>query len=136
MKLIIDKTVEFYPTKEKFIDSIAIGKPYAVYFEVNEDTAYFYALSMTKDKQETLDALHIYNVKNVTDSNIKSTVKIDWSEDYRYAILFINDYAHAIFDFMDKQGYNRIGFPPGASTTGWSKKSREWNQSILNLFRK
>jgi len=103
---------------------------YAVVFEDDEDTGYFYAVSMVDSDFRILDAMHIYNVKNVADRNKPSRVTIAWSEDGMKAALLINDYAHAIFNFEEKQGYCRTNFPtPG---TGW--KGHEWSDEALALF--
>jgi hypothetical protein len=135
MKLIVDKKIDFFPSVATVVDSIAGGNNYGVVFEIDDATAYFYAVYVSKDSQNIVDALHIYNTKNVTDNDIQSTLKIDWSENFRYAVLFINEYAHAIFDFKEKQGYCRTAFPQGVSQSGWSKKDKTWNDSILDLFR-
>ena len=46
-----------------------------------------------------LDALHIYNVKDVVNTNDECLVKILWTEDKTKAILSINNYYHALLDF-------------------------------------
>ncbi|MNR21138.1 hypothetical protein D3C85_1380210 [compost metagenome] len=65
-----------------------------------------------------MDALHIYNVADVTDKDIPSTVKILWTEDLNKAFLSINNYYHAVFDFQNKAGYSRTGFP--SSNDKWT----------------
>ncbi|MCO8161830.1 DUF2251 domain-containing protein [Pseudomonas sp. 21LCFQ010] len=107
--------------------------PYVVVFEDDEDTGYFYALDTSADGNPIQDALHIYNVSNVSDRNQPSAVKIGWSTDHRKAVLLINDYPHAIFDFDSKQGYCRSGFPEPAGN-GWSQKGHDWDDEALNLF--
>ncbi|MBQ4025914.1 MAG: DUF2251 domain-containing protein [Treponema sp.] len=139
MKLIVDIEDEFIPSKEYFLDSVDKKKKYGVVFEVDEETAYFYAVKMIKGTPNTdgiLDACHIYNVKDLKDGNTISTIKIDWSDNYKYALLFINEYVHAIFDFKHKQGYCRTGFPKLENKeSGWSKKNKLLDEKLLEQFR-
>jgi len=81
-----------------------------------------------------VDALHIYNVTNVTDRHIPSTVQIVWSSDDLKALLLINRYPHAAFDFSTKRGYCRTGFPP-PTHTGWTQHSHEWDDKVVEMFR-
>lgn len=106
---------------------------YVVVFEDDEDTGYFYALDTRADGNPIQDALHIYNVNDVSDRSEPSVVQIGWSLDHRKAVLLINDYPHAIFDFDSKQGYCRNGFPEPADN-GWSQNGHDWDEKALNLF--
>lgn len=107
--LIIYKEQTFKVGQDTFIDSTAENNN-AVAFEDNEETGYFYAIDR-KNNLDILDALHIYNVADVTDKDKPSTVKILWTEDLNKAFLSINNYYHAVFDFQNKAGYCRTGFP-------------------------
>lgn len=60
-------------------------------------------------------------------------VKIAWSEDHRKALLLINDYPHAVFDFEARQGHSRTGFPLPMDN-GWSHAGQEWDDSALRHF--
>jgi hypothetical protein len=102
-------------------------------FEDDGETGYFYGLDTTKKDSPILDALQIYNVKNITDRNIPSTVQIVWSADGLKSALLINKYPHAIFDFQVKRGYCRTGFPPPAKT--WSSQGHEWDDKAQDLFK-
>ena len=139
MNLIVDIEDEFIPSKEYFLDSVDKKKKYGVVFEVNDETAYFYAVKMIKGISNTdgiLDACHIYNVKDLKDGDTISTIKIDWSANYQYALLFINEYVHAIFDFKHKQGYCRTGFPKLENKeSGWSKKDKFLDEKLLEQFK-
>ncbi|MBD8493364.1 DUF2251 domain-containing protein [Pseudomonas syringae] len=115
------------------IDAPAQQGPFCVTFEDDEDTGYFYALDMRDDESPVRDALHIYNVDDVSDRITPSTVKIGWSMDHAKAVLLINDQPHAVFDFQAGQGYCRTGFPPPASS-GWSVNGHDWNDAALELF--
>lgn len=81
--------------------------PYGVVFEDDGDTGYFYAAS----KDGILDALHIYNVEDVSDKHIPNHVLILWDDACTIAALCINDYIHAVYDFVAQAGYCRNGFP-------------------------
>ena len=63
-----------------------------------------------------LDSLHIYDVASIVDKHISSNIKILWTEDQLKAILSINNYYHAVFDFERRAGYCRNGFPESNST--------------------
>jgi len=77
--------------------------------------------------------MHIYDVKNIKDNNIESELKIGCSPSREQAILMINDYPHAIFDFKNKNGCCRSNFP--APNGSWSKSGHEWNDELLKYFK-
>jgi len=107
--LIIYEEQTFTVGQDTFVDSTADNNN-AVVFEDNEETGYFYAVDRTAGLN-ILDALHIYNVSDVIDRHKPSTLKILWTEDLTKAFLSINNYYHAVFDFKNKAGYCRNGFP-------------------------
>ena len=122
---------------------ITVGKPviveaespsrrYCVVFEDDGDTGYLYAVEVGRSEQSILDAMHIYNVHNVTDRHKPSTIRIGWSRDGLKALLTINDYPHAVFDFQSQNGYCRTGFPP--SNESWSLNGHAWSDEALALF--
>jgi hypothetical protein len=106
-----------------------IGR-YEAVFEDDGDTGYFYALDLEKENNPIVDALHIYNVKSVTDRDKPSQLHIIWSVDGMKAALFINSYPHAIYNFAENSGCCRTGFPPPFDPTD----SHEWNESQLEHF--
>jgi hypothetical protein len=123
---------------------ISVGKPvvingrspitmFAVVFEDDGTTGYFYGLDASNNDSPVLDALHIYNVANISDRNIPSKVQILWSADGLKSALLINDYPHAVFDFQAKRGYCRTGFPPPSNS--WSANGHNWNDSAMELFK-
>ena len=115
------------------IDSVAPGSSFAVVFEDDGDTGYFYGLDRSRDETPIVDALHIYNVASVVDKDKPSEVEIAWSSDSKKAFLFINRYPHAALDFEAKRGYCRSGFP--APSAGWAKHSHEWSDDVLELLK-
>ena len=104
---------------------------FSVVFEDDGDTGFFYALDYSDKLQPIQEAMHIYNVKAVTDKNNPSVVRIAWSADGTKAGLWINDYPHAVFDFAAKRGYCRSNFPkPGK----WKKQDFSWSDEVLKYF--
>ena len=123
---------------------IHVGKPvtiecaspstqYAVVFEDDGRTGYFYGLDTRQHEDPICDALHIYNVQSVTDRAQPSTVQIVWSADGLKAALVINRYPHAVFDFAARRGYCRDNFPP--PDPHWTKYGHEWHDSAIALFK-
>lgn len=128
-KLIIYNQQIFEIGEDTFIDSTAENDN-AVAFEDNGETGYFYALDRSNDNLKILDGVHIYNVENVIDRDKPSTVKILWTEDLTKALLSINNYYHALFDFQNQAGYCRNGFPESSS---WAMvKERKLTDSLIN----
>lgn len=125
--------------------AISVGQPtvihgaapqgtYAVVFEDNGETGYFYAVDASKQDQTIRDSLHIYDVAGVTDRNQPSVIEIGWAKDNQKAVLLINGYPHAIFDFAAKQGYCRTGFPEPAAGSEWGSEGHAWRESAVELF--
>jgi hypothetical protein len=133
-KLYIYSEQTFTVGEDTFIDSTAENDQ-AVYFEDNEETGYFYAVDRSAGGVEILDALHIYDVANVVDRQIPSTLKILWTEDESKAFLSINGYYHAVFDFKNRAGYCRNGFPE--TRRNWAKvKERTLTDELLQALAK
>lgn len=103
-------------------------------FEDDTDTGYFYALDTSTNENPIQDALHIYNVANVTDNEKPSLIKIGWSQDNKKVALLINGYPHAVFDFEAKRAYCRTGFPPAPKGTPWGLHGHDWHDAAVELF--
>jgi len=117
---------------ETVLESASPKNAFMVVFEDDGTTGYFYGLDRDIKENPILDALHIYNSDNVTDKHLPSVAQIVWSGDGNKALLLINDYPHAAFDFEAKRGYCRNNFPP--PNKKWTKHSREWTDDVLSLF--
>lgn len=128
--LLIEKP--FTPGEEIFVESKSSENNYAVVFEDDTDTGYFYALELAPDtgEQRILDALHIYNVEEVTEKEKPWNLKIIWSRDWLKCALVINAHCHAIFDFENQGGYNLNEFPP--PNTIWTKSDRKLTNALIN----
>lgn len=107
---------------------------FSVVFEDDGETGYFYALDMALEGNPICDALHIYTVENVADRHLPSTLEIGWSDDRKKAMLIINDFPHAVFDFVAKRGYCRSAFPPPSPEGIWSLQGHAWEDAVLSLF--
>ena len=126
--LIIYEEQELKVGEDTFIESTAENDN-AVVFEDNGETGYFYALDRRNYALKMLDGVHIYDVANVTDRHQPSTLKILWTQDLTKAFLSINNHYHAAFDFQNRAGYCRNGFPGNSS---WAKvKERTLTDSLL-----
>jgi hypothetical protein len=98
-------------TPDTFLESTAAAGERSVIFEDDGTTGYFCAVRPGAEL-EILDALHVYDVANVTDRQIPVTVQIFWDETESAAVLLINGYGHALYDFQRSAGFCRNAFPP------------------------
>jgi hypothetical protein len=127
----------FNPGQEYYLASHSPSAPYSAFFEDDGETGYFYAWEQGQNGDgRILDTVHIYNVASVVDRERDSRAEISWSIDGMKAMLSINGYPHAAFDFDAKRGYGRTNFPnfPHKSADGWRKESHEWDDGVMNLF--
>ena len=122
---------EFQPGQPATVMGPSPSTPYSAVFEDDGDTAYFCGLDTRQAEQPILDALHIYNGRDITDKTKPSIAQVVWSAAGLRVALFINDYPHAAFDFV-KRGYCRTGFPPPAAT--FSAEGHDWSDEILRFF--
>ena len=106
------------------------GKFSAV-FEDDGETGYFYALDLQR-AEPIVDAVAIYSTEGVADGDRPSVLQIAWSTDGTKALLLINSFPHAVFDFEQQRGYCRTGFPPPVGE--WSNAGHDWSDDALKLF--
>ena len=102
-------------TPDTVVESTARGGEQSVVFEDDGTTGYFYAVQSGVE-MEILDALHVYDVANVVDRHIPVKVQVVWDESWSAAVLLINGYGHALYDFQRSAGFCRNAFP--AATNG------------------
>jgi hypothetical protein len=107
--------------------------PFGIVFEDDGITGYLYGLDFSREGNPIVDALHIYNVAQVTDRDKPSLVQLVWSRDGLKAALMINKSPHAIFDFEARRGYCRTGFPP--PSRNWTEFDHCWHDQAVELFR-
>jgi hypothetical protein len=120
--------------------TITVGEPvvieaagpvdtFAVVFEDDGETGYFYSVDVSGDDLRILDALHIYTVVDVSDREIPSTIKLVWDTAGARAVLLVNDRAHAVFDFEARRGYCRDDYPEPPIGSDWERP--EWSDLVL-----
>ena len=102
--MIVSPPQEFNVGQEEFFGYNSPNEfvAYGVVFEDDGNTGYFYAINKEKGGMDILDALHVYNVKDVVDKERISNAEFVWSEDGLRAALLVNGYCHAIFDFEQR----------------------------------
>lgn len=123
---------KFYPGRTTFVESQSHATPFAAVFEDGGTTGYFYGQDSSAEGNPILDALHIYNVQNVSDGDIESELRIVWSADGAKVALLINGYPHAVFDFIAERAYCRTGLPPPSER--WSAQGHGWDDQALQFF--
>ncbi len=104
---------------------------FGVVFEDDGQTAYFYATDNVRTDQPILNAKHIYNVDSVDDRYKPSTLQVAWSDDGLKAVVVINRFPHAVYDFEARRGYCRTNFPK--PDKGWT--GHAWDDPAISLFR-
>jgi hypothetical protein len=98
-------------TPDTVVESTAVGGERSAIFEDDGTTGYFYAVRPGAEL-EILDALHVYDVASVADRRIPVKVQLVWDEAWTAAVLLINGYGHALYDFQRSVGFCRNAFPP------------------------
>ncbi len=128
--MILTAEETFIVGEDTYIDNISLHGSHGVVFEDNLETGYFYAVE-TQPSLQVLDALHIYNVSSIVDKEKPCKAQIVWSQDGLKAALLINGYCHAVFDFMQRAGYCRNGFP--AANDQWTQvKERKLTDDVVD----
>ena len=136
MKGYLLKEQSFIAGEDTFIESVSSENNYAVVFEDDTETGYFYAIELNRETggQQILDAVHIYEVDAIEPAKRPGRVNIIWSTDWLRCALLVNNYCHAIFDFANHGGYCRNSFPPPNDI--WTKGDRTLTDAMVNeLFK-
>lgn len=134
MTILVTAQTQLIVGEAMAIKSLAPDGMLAAVFEDDGNTGYFYALDESAEGNPVRDAVHIYNVEDISDAHISSDVKIGWSEDCLKCVLLINGYPHGVFDFEGKNGYCRSGFSPPVNRE-WSVQGHAWDDYVDNFFR-
>jgi hypothetical protein len=120
------------------IESFADRSPYAVVFEDDGKSAYFYGMDTRLGNEPILDSVHVYHVSSVLshptpdlDVHVPCDLEIVWSPDQQRVALLINGHAHAAFDFESKRAYCRSNFPPGSR---WSTCGHGWDDQAVDFI--
>jgi hypothetical protein len=123
----------FQPGDNSFAAEDSPGGQYSAFFEDDGETGYFYAIDLTRTDNTIPDAVHIYNVANVSDKDKPSAVEIIWSDDGLKCALLINGYPHAAFDFVAQRGFSRTNFPnfQHQSEGCWVQSDHAWSDGAV-----
>ncbi len=134
MKGYLLKEQAIYIGKGTFIESISSENDFAVMFEDDTETGYFYGAEMNKETHDLriLDMLLIYDVQSIAKEERQAALSIIWSTDWMRCALVINNYCHAVFDFANQGGYSRHKFPPPNSF--WTKQERKLTDDMIATF--
>jgi len=135
MKGYLLKEQRFTAGEDTFVESSSSENNYAVVFEDDTETGYFYAIELNKEtgEQRVLDAVHIYEAADIEPGKRPGIINIIWSTDWLKCGLLINNYCHAVFDFGNQGGYCRNEFPPPNDI--WTKGERKLtNEMVMNFF--
>ena len=121
-----------------FLSSNSPSPPWTAVFEDEGPAGYFYACdrSQTTQEESILDAMLIYNVGSLQDSEAERLAAVEWSRDGLQAVLYLDGSAQALFDFAARQGFCRMNFPNflGAEHDTWQKSSHAWSDAALQRF--
>lgn len=134
MKGYLLKEQPFIAGEELFFESASAENNYAVAFEDDTETAYFYAIELNKESgdQTVLDALHIYEADHIEPADRAGVLAVLWSTDWQKCALLINGRCQAVFDFMGHGGYCLNEFPPPNDI--WTKSSRTLTNELVAEF--
>ncbi len=115
-----------------FIESTNPENLFAVVFEDDGETGYFYALQNQEGGGEPviLDALHIYQVSEKEEGTTR--ISIVWSKDWLKSALVLNNTCHALFDFEKQGGHNISEFPPPNEI--WTKGERTLTNEMIGAI--
>ena len=109
------------------------SEPYVLVFEDDGETGYVYAVDVSGGETAILDAVHLYNVRDVTDRDIPSKVQLVWNNDGTLGGVRINQRYHAAFDFRSLSGYCRTAFPAPSEGSRWTRHG--WSDALADRFR-
>ena len=115
---------------DTFIDSTSAAGTIGVVFEDDGTTGYLYAVR-PGITMELIDALHVYDVANVSDRQVPVLLQIYWDVAGTAAVLLINGYCHALYDFQRMVGFCRNAFP--SARNGQTLK-RELTDELIELY--
>ena len=116
--------------EEAAVQAPAETPPNSVVFEDNGKTGYLYALDNSIKANPIVDAMMIYDVAQITDKHLPCKLEVVWSGDGLVAVLFLNRHPHAAFDFGERRGYCRTGYPPPDQR--WpTSPDHTWDDAVL-----
>lgn len=120
--------------RRNVVESRAPDTNFVVVFEDDGETGYFFAVDAAAEGNKVQDGVHVYDVAAVSDRDKPVHVHIGWSADSHKAVLMVDGYPQAVFDFEARRGYCRTGFPEPRAEGDWGKHSHAWSDDTARLF--
>ncbi len=131
------ESISFRPGRA-FLSSNSPVVPWTVVFEDEGIAGYFYACDRSQETQEhaIMDAMLIYNVGTMQNSENERLAAVEWSRNGLEAVLYLDGTAQGMFDFAQRRGYCRLDFPNFMQENGdtWQKASHAWNDAAFARF--
>lgn len=129
---------ESFTVGQAWFASVSTDATWAVVFEDDGVTAYLYASTWDNNGEGSfgpvMDAMHIYNVADVTDAGKPSKIQIGWNAEGTAAVLLINGYPHAIYDRATARSCCRTGFPPPGAESPFTR-AKGWDPAMEAIFK-
>ena len=114
---------------ECFLDSVSPSTKYAVVFEEDGATGFFYALDTSLAGQQVVNALHIYDVGTGQEAGKTVRLAVVWSEDGLRTGLKRDRELVAVFDFSSSTGWQhgKPARPAGSwNNVAWDATVEKW----------
>lgn len=130
------ESLSFRPGRA-FLSSNSPAVPWTVVFEDEGIAGYFYACDRSQETQEAsiMDAMLLYNVGSLKESETERLAAVEWSKNGLQAVLYLDGAAQALFDFAQRAGFCRMDFPNYiADEGGWRKTTHAWSDAALQRF--
>jgi hypothetical protein len=105
----------------------------AAVFEDDGRTGYFYALDESLEGNPILDAVHIYNVEDISDATFLLTLKSAGLKTVRSACSLSTDIRMQRSISWGKMGTAEADTTPINKV--WSVSGHEWSDSVDDFFR-
>jgi len=109
----------------------SFGDDCGVVFEDDGETGYFYATNA--ENTEIYDALHVCDRSGGDGIEPGEQVFIVWNPVRKRAGLCFRNEFQAVFDFSERRGVCRTGFP--APDGEWSKRGHDWDETLTEGLR-
>jgi hypothetical protein len=121
-----------------YLKSNSAVLPWSVVFEDEGSAGYLYACDRTwpTEEQGILDAMLIYNVRSLEDSQRERIAAVQWSRDGLQALFYIDGTPQAFVDFAAHESFCRSNFPNFVEQKGelWRKHSHAWDEAKIRSF--
>ena len=130
------QSLSFIPGRA-FLSSNSTAVPWTVVFEDEGIAGYFYACDRSQETHEhsIMDAMLIYNVASLDDSDRERIASIQWSRDGMRCVLYLDGGAQAMLDFAAKMSFCRSNFPNFLEDDPrWRKTSHAWDDEAIRRF--